>query len=294
VRSEPFCDFLGVSTPVGEWESLRADVEPVLEELGAAMDYDNERDVLWRVGDNGTIKACRRGVVWCLSASGAALAAMRLAKLANDYLSAIAAHPHRVTRVDASVDVVEDTPPVIRRLLDAVAGEGLAISRKRVPPAHVSRYVTRRPDGEDSGTAYFGRPSAEVRAVVYDKRLERASRGLPDAGPLTRYELRVRSGMNPTLRDAHSPAPMFWHYMSPAFLSAPEDVGEWSGHGEPLSLERAQRALPAARLKRRVEDSAEVASLLALSDEVGPRGFDFLVSLLAQVHGRRQVAADVA
>lgn len=291
--SEPFCDFLSVSTPSGEWEAMRGDVLPVLQEVGASTEFENADGALWRVGE-GTVKASRRGVVWCLSATGAVLAALRLARLGGEYLSAIGAHAHRVTRVDASLDRTEDTPPVIRRLLEAVASEGLAISRKRVPPAHVTRYVTRRPDGEDSGTAYFGKPSAEVRAVVYDKRLERMAHGLADVGPLTRYELRVRSGMNPTLRDAYAPAPMFWHFMSPAFLAAPEGVGEWVGQGEPLSLVRAPRALPAARLARRVEDSAEVAALLALADEVGPRGFDFLVGQLAKLHGRRQVVAHVA
>jgi hypothetical protein len=121
--------------------------------------------------------------------------------------------------------------------------------------------------------------------VVYDKREERISRGLPDIGNLLRYELRLRNQAGITLRDCAEPSGVFWHYASPDFLQAPPDVSPWLPFGSGFTPTAAEPVLPAVRLQRRVEDSAEVGALLDLARKVGPRGFAFLVSLLRKRGG---------
>jgi hypothetical protein len=115
--------------------------------------------------------------------------------------------------------------------------------------------------------------------VVYDKQHERMHRWkLPDCGPLTRYELRVRSGVGISLRDAAEPASLFWHFAAPDFLPAPTGAAEWAPGGEGFALVKLPPFPAGQRLRRRVRDSAEVTALLKLALEVGPYGFSLLVS----------------
>lgn len=282
-----FCDHLTTTIPADDWDALRAELSPLFDAIGAAVEFDTDRMIQWRAGA-GTCRAARVGAVVALSATGAFLAGLRCARIFNDYVASIGAHPHRVTRLDASRDVPCDTAPVLAALTEKVSSaEGVHVTRKRVKPEDCTRYVSRRPDGQDTGSLYLGPKHADVRPVIYDKRKERIDAGLADVGPLTRYELRVRSGVGPSLRDACEPGPLFWHFMAPDVLGLPEGIAAWTPHGEGFALERREPPLPAARLVRRVEASADVAALLALADEVGPGGFDFLVSQLRKLHGRQ-------
>lgn len=281
-----FCDFVQVSYPAETWEDVRAGVEPVLDSVGAQLEVDDMRSgrVLWRAGD-GTVNAKRIGPVVTLGASGSVLAGLRLAGLLERYLAEVGAQPHRVTRLDLTLDVPEKTAPVIERLAASVISPGgLALSRKRVPAKHCTRYVTRDPDGVDTGTIYVGSAQADVRLCVYDKRQERVDKGLPDLGsPLTRYELRLRGGTGVTLRDAARPSPAFWHYASPDVLQKPAGVSLWDAQGTGYTLQPADLPLPAERLRRRVAASADAAALVRLADSVGPYGFALLVSELRKL-----------
>ena len=228
--SEVFCDFVGVTFDQVHWPEVRQGIEPCLQSIGAFVEFEDDKSALWRSGD-GTVKAKRYGSVMSLGASGVACGALRLAAVFGNYLAAIGTVPHNVTRLDASRDVVEDTPPVLDRIVEkSSSAEGLALSRKRVSPRDVTRLVARRPDGLDTGTCYVGSRNAEVRAAIYDKREERLSRGLIDVGPLTRYELRLKSGVGVTLRDALEPEKVFWHFMSPAIFATQPNVEPWVSH----------------------------------------------------------------
>lgn len=283
MAEDVFCDFVGVTFDQSSWPDVRQAIEPCLQSIGAQVDYDEDGSTLWRSGD-GTIKAKRYGTVMSLGASGVACAALRFANVFGNYLAAIGSSPHTVTRLDASRDVPEDTPPVIDAIVaKSVAPDGLSLTRKRVNPRDVTRLVARRHDGLDTGTCYVGSRNAEVRAAVYDKREERMTRGLADIGPLTRYELRLKSGVGVTLRDALEPTNVFWHFMSPAILPTPADAVPWVSNAIGFQVDWPSPPLPAERLRRRVQSSAEVAALLRLADEVGPLGFQFLVSELRRV-----------
>lgn len=278
--SEPFCDFLGVTVPADQWASLRPELEAELDSIGMGVELDQERAVLWRSPDaRGTVNAKRVGMVWAIGCSGAVCAGLRLAGRFNAYLAAIGTRPHRVTRVDASVDLPVDAAPIVAAIAAAGRRGELSLTRKRIQPTQIETHIGTRADGAESGTVYCGSKQADVRLVVYDKQHERMHRWkLPNTGPLTRYELRLRGGTGVTLRDAAMPAGVFWHFAAPDFLPAPSEAPEWLPGGTGYHLDKAEPLLPGQRLRRRVQDSAEVAALLRLAAASGPFGFDLLVS----------------
>ena len=289
-HSDPFCDFIGVTVPAEVWDSLREDVESELQALGMGVEVDEERAVLWRTSEgHGTVKANRVGKVWALGASGSVCAGLRAAGRFNDYLAAIAIRPHRVTRIDASIDVQADAAPLVAGITRAGRAGGLSLTRKSVKPSDVTTFLGVRADGVETGTVYVGARRADVRLVAYDKQHERAARKLPDVGPLTRYELRLRSGTGVTLRDAAMPASVFWHFLGdvPMVTSLrPEGVPQWTPEGSGFVLERTAPPLPAQRLKRRVEQSADLRALVALAEACGPYGVELLVSHIRSMAGR--------
>lgn len=281
--TEVFCDFVSASFESVHWGDVRSQIGPSLDAIGAHIELDTDTQVLWRSGD-GTINAKRYGPVMAVGASGAAIAGMRLANVFGKFLSSLGSVPHTVTRLDAARDVVEDTPPVLDRVVSkASSEEGISLTRKRVKPHHVTRLVSRRGDGLDTGTCYVGSRNAEVRAAIYDKRAERVSRGLPDIGPLTRYELRLKSNAGATLRDALDPESLFWHFMAPDVLPRPDGIPQWESHALGYNIDWPDDLTPAQRLVKRLENSADVAALLSLADEVGPHGFDFMVNKLRSI-----------
>lgn len=283
--SEVFCDFLSVTFDRADWDQVRQAMSPALDSIGAQVEMDSDDCTLWRSGE-GTIRAKRYRQVMSVGASGTMLAALRFAGAFAAYLSALGSVPHRVTRLDASKDIVTPTAPVIASLVDRASGEdGIRLTRKRVTASDVTRLVSRQPDGSDSGTVYLGGPSAEVRACIYDKRLERMKNGLCDVGPLTRYELRLKSQVGATLRDAYEPERLFWNFMAPDILPRPDSVGEWIPHAGGFAIDWPEMPSPLARLQRRVETSDEVAALLRLADDVGPYGFQMLVAAIERRRG---------
>ena len=282
--SEVFCDHLSVTTPLDEWESIRQDLAPVFDSIGAALEYDSEGDTLWRAG-TGTCKAKRYGLVTLLSATGAFLAGLRAAEMFGSYLATLGSRPHSVTRLDASLDVKQDAAPVIAALVGKVSSEtGLRVTRKRVRPADCSRFVHRREDGQDTGTVYLGPKDADVRPCIYDKRQERLDKGLCDVGPLTRYECRIRKGMSPTLADAYGPAAIFWRFMGDV-LPVPANAPTWSPSDTGFVLPVRIPDNAAQRLVRRLDASTDLRDMIRLAREVGPFGLSFLQSRIAALYG---------
>lgn len=275
-----FCDDLRVTIPDGCWHEAESDLRSVLDVLGAQTEFKAHDRTGWRLED-GTARSQKCGRVWSFSASGKLLAGLRAADLLGQFLAALATGPHRVTGIHCTIDRKEPTPPVIERLLKAAESEqGLRVSRKAVSPQAIQRHVVRNAAGVDTGTAYFGKRFAEVRAVVYDKRQELIDRGNPDLGhDLTRYELRLRSQVGATLGDAMYPAPLFWHYMAPDVLTAPDGVPPWVANAMGYELEPLRISSFAERLQSRVYASDDLADILRLAHQV-EGGFDLLVSML--------------
>lgn len=275
-----FCDDLRVTVPETEWPDTEGDLRAVLDMLGAQTEFKAHDRSGWRLED-GTARSQKCGRVWSFSASGKLLAGLRAAQLLGQFLGALAGRPHRVTGIHCTLDRKEPTPPVISRLLEAAESEsGLRVSRKAVSPQAIQRYIGRNAAGVDTGSIYLGRKNAEVRAVVYDKRQEILDRGGADLGhDLTRYELRLRSQVGATLGDALHPAPLFWHYMAPDILPAPEGVRPWVSNAMGYELPAPERRSPVERLQSRVYASDDLAEILRLAAQV-PDGFALLVSML--------------
>ena len=275
-----FCDDLRVTVPDSDWPDAESDVRAVLDVLGAQTEFKAHDRTGWRL-DDGTARSQKCGRVWSFSASGKLLAGLRASNLLGQFLSAFAGRPHRVTGIHCTIDRKEPTPPVIERLLLAAESEqGLRVSRKAVSPQAIQRHIVRNAAGVDTGTAYFGKRFAEVRAVVYDKRQELLDKGNFDIGhDLTRYELRLRSQVGATLGDAMYPDALFWHYMAPDVLPAPDGVRPWVSNAMGYELEAPKVHSLAERLQSRVYASDDLADILRLAHQV-PGGFDLLVSML--------------
>lgn len=284
----PFCDWLTVTTSLNNWDGLRASLSPVLDSLGLSVITDSPGHVLWRPSDApGAVVAKRLGRIWVLSCSGSVIAGLRFRGLWGAYLSCIAERSHRVTRLDASADLAIDAAPVVDRVAKRGRAGKLSLTRKGIKPQHVETQLSLRFDGVLTGTVRLGAKNADVRMMVYDKQHERLQKGFPDCGHLVRYELTLRSGTGITLRDAMEPAAVFWHYASPDFLPAPPDAPVWVGHGSGFVMDHVSPLLPAERLRRRVQSSAEIASLMSLASEVGPYGLPLLLQeLLRHPNGR--------
>lgn len=283
---EPFADYIGVTVPFGDGPSLHADLSPELEGLGLVLERDDDSVKLWRAADStGTVREERRGSVWCVGLSGQVCAGLRAAKRFSAVLGAIACRPHRVTRLDASLDLPVDAAPIVAEIARKGRAGELALTRKRVAPTTVETHLGLRVDGVESGTVYCGSRSADARMVVYDKRHERLSRKLPDIGHLTRYECRLRGGLGITLRDCASPTAVFWHHVAPDFLPRPPDAPQWLPHAEGMVLERLPPVTPLRRMYALLDRSRDVQQVLKLADQVGPYGLRMLVQRLERMAG---------
>lgn len=276
-----FCDALSVTFPQEERSGVIADLLPFFDESG--FESANS-DLLVNPSCNGMIHLSDKYGVFRFEAKGPALQQLRDTGVFVSVLATLGLRPHRVTRLDATLDLPIDAPPVLQELYTIARRGKVKLSRKAVPSSNVRRLESPGLDGRDTGTVYLGRRSAEVVLTVYDKRNEIWSRSGVDVGPRLRYEIRLTSKVGVTLRDAFEPAAVFYNFLAPGLLQRPDGLPEWKP-GEDLGfvVDRVP-GLPYRRLQRRVEGSAELARLVALARECGPDGFKMLVSMMRRYH----------
>lgn len=259
-----FCDWLDVTFSPADTPLCL--LEGFLLDLGAIVRGDGA----YGVGP-GVLKVDRRARFLRVSASGSALAYMRDAGAFLAYLDILASAPHRVTRLDAALDVPRDGPDVLSELHSRYPDGQVSLGRKSLS---VRRFLDVRPDGRETGTYYVGhRSAARATARVYDKAWERLQKAGESGPPRTRYEVTVRKDYGATLRDAAEPRRLFWHVASPALLEQPGDVEPWdSGWGGGWRAVDLPDPLPADILGRRVESSPELDLLAGIADRMGPEG----------------------
>jgi len=278
-----FCDWLDVTTPPGEEYRVRSELGPLL----CAAGFDKVTDDLYRF-NGGSVKLQGNNRWFKLGFSGQSVALLRVCGQWESVLFLIGEGPHRVTRVDAAVDLPVDGADSLAQLQAAYPRGEVRLSQR---PVKVTERLQTRPDGRKTGTWYAGnRRDSEITCRVYDKAQEAHDKRGELMPPRTRCELTVKKGANPTLRDAAEPERLFWHYMSPAILKRPQGVPEWSsGWGEGWVMERTE-LLPAMRLKRRIEDSPELAALIELADSIGTDGRDYALRLIREKFNRTPVS----
>lgn len=278
--SDPFCDWLDVTFSPEDAPDLA-----VHDLLMAACAWPLAPG-LYRLGDRGTVKVQPGKRFVRVSASGSALRYLEGVGRFVDFLCLLGSQPHRVTRVDAAMDTDEEGPEAVERYR-ALYPQTVQLSHK---PIKVSCMLSHDAFGRETGTWYAGhRSAAKVTARVYDKAHQMMERYGELHGPWTRYEVTARGDVGPTLRDAYDPEALFWHYASPALLERPEGAPEWRpGAGEGW-VSSWKPPTPAAILKDRVGASPELGVLIELADKAGPRGRDYLLSLL-----RRRIEGAIA
>ena len=270
-----FCDWLDVTTPPGEEYRVRSELGPLL--CGAG--FDKITDDLYRF-NGGSVKLQGNTRFFKLGFSGQSVALLRMSRLWESVLFLIGEGPHRVTRVDAAVDLPMDGADALEQLQASYPRGQVRLSQRPVEITELSKV---RSDGRRTGTWYAGhRGQSEISCRVYDKAQEALDKRGELMPPRTRCELTVGKGAKPTLRDAAEPERLFWHYMSPAILRRPEGVPDWSsGWGEGWIMHRTE-LLPAMRLKRRIEESGELAALIELAESIGTDGPDYALRLIRE------------
>lgn len=277
--SAVFCDYLSIT-----YSAIDHPVSAVsrfLLDVGAEV----RRDDLYSLGAGGTVTLGLKYGSMRISASGAALTAMRQAGVFMDFLSLLSECPHNVTLLDLTLDVWDDAPRRLRALQRRYKGSRVNLTRKGM---EWTVLMSERPsDGAMTGTFYVGRKtSARVGAKVYDKQEEARVRRGSMMPPCTRYEVSVRKDYGATLRDAAEPTRLFWHLASPALLPRPEEAPQWSsGWSQGWKAGPRPEYLPADLLSRRIGDSPELRMLLSIADEMGPEGRVWLVRQFSNAAG---------
>lgn len=268
-----FCDWLDVTTPPDREHALLSSIGPLICAAGGSKLSDDLYDL-----GGGKIKMGVMRRVFRVSVSGTAIRVLELQGMWSGLLAELVDGPHRVTRLDAAVDIDVDGAASIGILQAAYPLGYVALSQRRIK---VTELLSTRPDGLKTGTWYAGhRSGAEVTCRVYDKAqqvLDTRGDSIPHR---TRAELTVRKGC--TLRDAFEPERVFWHYMAPAIFERPSEAPEWSsGWAEGWTMTKID-ILPAQRLKGLIERSPELAAIIELADALGPSGRHMAVRLIAE------------
>lgn len=270
------CDWLDVTFSPSEapWPS----VNRLLLDAGFDAESADRSTFVYRLGRATVMFGPSRGALRA-SFSGSACAALRDHGTWSDLLSALSSVPHRVTRVDAALDLSVDGADLVDLMRKRYASGAVNLGRKAVQTSVV---LSVRPDGRETGTWYAGRlTKARYTARVYDKAWEALQKRGELLPPRARVEVTAKGGdSGATLRDAAEPAALFWHLASPALLDAPEGIPLWTPNRDLGWVAPAKHFDPAALLKRRVESSALLDALAVLADDLGPNGRDYLLGLL--------------
>lgn len=278
---EVFCDYLDVT--YGPTDCPYPELNQLLLGLGLKVDFSDNVVRQYSVPlvgpeASGTLRVEHRSSWAKVSASGAICAFLRASGAWSEYLSVLSGSPHRISRLDAALDLAMDGADLVDAMRRRYADGTVSLGRKAIP---TSCLLGVRADGRESGTWYAGqRTRARVTARVYDKAFQMLSKYGCVLPPTGRVEITIREGA--TLRDAAEPAACFWHVAAPAILAAPEDVPMWRPNADIGWTGPHREFDPAALLRRRVETMAELDALLDVADLMGSEGRSYLLSLITR------------
>lgn len=273
-----FCDWLDVTfspdcAPFPGVNRLLLDAGFDAETLDrVSYTYRHGRAVVVFGATRGTMRA---------SVSGSACALLRSLGVWRDLLSELSSVPHRVTRVDAALDLPMDGADLVALMRRRYPTGMVNLTRKAVP---TSTFLAVREDGRETGTWYAGRRSrARFTARVYDKAWEALQKRGELMPPTARIEVTAAGGdSGATLRDAAMPAGLFWQIAAPSLLDAPEGAPVWTPNQDLGWVAPTRTFDPAAVLRRRVESLGMLDALAIVADEMGPEGRSYLLGLLQE------------
>jgi hypothetical protein len=283
LRSDVFCDYLNVSMPTDDHERFMLEFTPLLDEIGCVP--GPVPGLYCLSGHTGAFKLTRRQGVVVHTFTGGLLQVLRDYGQFLPVLAIISHYPHRVTSADFTLDEYVSAPPRIAEAYSYGVSGQLRFTQKAIAPGAIRQLLSPTvydDAGYPTGTVYIGvRGRHEVFSKLYDKRQQikqSTGRDIPDT---LRHELTVTSKMGITLRDVAEPYKCFAHFY-PEKLLAMDRSQKWEGNGEGFELNKRPDKLPAQILKKRVEDSPELDSLLRIADKIGSEGRNYLLSLLAK------------
>jgi hypothetical protein len=269
-----FCDWLDVtcSPEVSFLSNIRAFCDRNLWPVA----YQDKERVMIQVG-TGKLALDTKKRFHRASASGAVLSVFRAAGVLEQYLALLGAVPHRITRLDAALDLPVDGPQILRALESRYPSDNVSLTRKSLRVTRL--YSARRSDGQLTGTWYVGhRSNARVTARVYDKQNEVLEKTGVESPPRTRYELTFKKDLGCTLRDCLMPASLFYQYASGTLLERPEGIPDWVPDKDAdWSSVPVDVALPYEVFCRRVELSPEIDRLAELAAQFGEVGQPVLI-----------------
>lgn len=275
-----FCDWLDVT--FSPTSNPREELRLLLRNLGYITDsFATDRE-MWMPPDPSfrgcLISEVKNNSHARISVSGGFLHFLRHSGQLQNFLALMSDYPHRVTRLDAAVDVFEDAPKILRSLRRKYP-RSCHLNRQRSTRCHY--LLSSRDDGQLSGTMYVGhRSRARVTARVYDKSLEALEKRSELLPPTTRYELTFRDGLA-SLWDALNPSGIFWAHAT-ALLSPPAVVPEWIPDRDGGWSYQRPSVLPAVQLRDLVSFSSDLNKMLSLADELGLEGKNLLMHELAK------------
>lgn len=234
----------------------------------------------YRMGRAVVLFGASRGTMR-VSVSGSACALLRSIGRWNDLLSELSSVPHRVTRVDAALDLPMDGADLVELMRKRYPSGLVNLTRKAVP---TSTFLAVRADGRETGTWYAGRRSrARFTARVYDKAWEALQKRGELMPPTARIEVTAAGGdSGATLRDAALPAALFWQIAAPSLLDVPEGAPVWTPNQDLGWVAPTRSFNAAAVLRRRVESFAMLDALALVADDLGPEGRNYLLSLIEE------------
>lgn len=273
-----FCDWLDVTYAPGDLPLF--DLNVFLLDAGFVVDCCDAgagKRIYKPLEGFGALVVQRSTRFGRVSASGSVLELLRASGRFLEYLSLLGDRPHKVTRLDAALDLDCNGGAFVRSMHERYPST-VALGRKALATTVM---LQAGHDGRQTGTWYAGhRSAARVSARVYDKAWEIYCRTGAVVDQRARVEITFRKDFGATLRDAAEPTALFWGAASPAILEAPEVVPMrletetgWDAVPRPV-LE------PAAVLARRIECSPELEALADIADSLGPQGRVHMARLL--------------
>lgn len=206
----------------------------------------------------------------CASASGGFLNCLRKVGLYRDYVNLVGVVPHKVTRLDAALDVALDSPAILSALCTVYPGE-FKFGRKALRTKTI--FETRVSDGAITGSWYAGHKSnARISCRVYDKQNERLNRGII-IPPTTRYELTFRKDYGCSLWDALNPSSLFYSHSKDLVDPPAEGFDVWDSKGlVPWVSDPVDTDLTVEKYMRTVEYDAQLKYLAEKGARFGPEG----------------------
>jgi hypothetical protein len=276
-----FCDFLSLTFNPDHFDL--SSIKLLLVGCGYEIDDANEKIIKFIRPDDplsGLIRVESKFNHVRISVSGKALSYLRKLGQYNNLLIHFSEFPHNITRLDATMDVPRDFPKVCRSISRYYPDDRIGLSRKTTK---IKYNLTKRDDGQRSGSIYFGNIRDQLQIIIYDKTLEMFENLSIVIPTTTRYEMRFKSSFNLTLRDASDPTELFWAHSGNILLKKPSGVAQRSPTGDSDHWKRTTiPSLPFSKLSSYIEHSTAIPALKVLADSLGVNGRDIALRLITE------------